>query len=207
MQSALIREGYRVAMSPPDENSILEAIGNLRPEILIIDGRSDRQIVTNSRRLLATECSLKELLVVALLAKEQVGGIDWSGIDDFILEPYSDYELLSRLRLLIWRTRNISSDEAIKIGDLLIDMLNYNVSIDGMLVELTFKEYELLKFLATHRGRVFTREALLNHVWGYDYYGGTRTVDVHIRRIRAKLSPACDGLIETVRNVGYRFAA
>ncbi|HUV05347.1 MAG TPA: response regulator transcription factor [Armatimonadota bacterium] len=207
IQSALIREGYRVAVSSPDEDSLLDAVGKLTPEILIVDSRSSRQVITDSRRLLGVECSLKELLVVALLTREQAIETDWAGIDDFVLEPCSDNELLSRLRLLIWRKRNISSDQVVKIGDLLIDMLNYNISVSGVPVELTFKEYELLKFLATHRGRVFTREALLNHVWGYDYYGGTRTVDVHIRRVRAKLSPACDGLIETVRNVGYRFAA
>ena len=207
IQSALIREGYRVAMSSPDEDSLLDAVGKLTPEVLIVDSRSCPQVIADSRRLLGVECNLKELLVIALLTREQAMETDWAGIDDFVLEPCSDNELLSRLRLLIWQKRHINSDQVVKIGNLLIDMLNYNVSVSGTPVELTFKEYELLKFLATHRGRVFTREALLNHVWGYDYYGGTRTVDVHIRRIRAKLSPACDSLIETVRNVGYRFAA
>lgn len=159
------------------------------------------------RRFLATECDIKELLVIALLTQEQAAEMEWPGIDDFVVAPLNGDELLARLSLLFWRTRKIDSDQIIKVGDLLIDMLNYEASIDGTPVELTFKEYELLRFLATHRGRVFTREALLNHVWGYDYYGGTRTIDVHIRRLRSKLEPSHDHLIETVRNVGYRFSA
>jgi DNA-binding response OmpR family regulator len=207
LQSALIREGYKVAVSAPDEDSILEAVGSLTPEFLIADCRSGTQCAAASRKLLGAECNLKELLVLALLDPTQAVEADWAGVDDFMLEPYTGEELVSRLQLLFWRAKGISNGDVVKIDDLLIDMRNYDVSVYGTPIELTFKEYELLKFLATHRGRVFTREALLDHVWGYDYYGGTRTVDVHIRRLRAKLSPSCDGLIETVRNVGYRFTA
>jgi DNA-binding response OmpR family regulator len=99
----------------------------------------------------------------------------------------------------------VDAEQLIKVGELVVDQANYAVYIAGQPLELTFKEYELLRFLATHRGRVFTREALLNQVWGYDYYGGNRTVDVHIRRIRAKLGTPYEDLVETVRNVGYRF--
>ncbi|MHB1000379.1 MAG: winged helix-turn-helix domain-containing protein [Armatimonadota bacterium] len=207
VQSALVREGFRVAVSSPDEDSIIEAVGQLTPEVLICDCRFDLRCAINSHRILGTECNIKELLVVALLTPEQAQQMDWTGVDEFILEPYNSDELLSRLKLLFWRTKKINSDQVIKIEDLVIDLQNYDVTVDGVPVELTYKEYELLRFLATHRGRVFTREALLDHVWGYDYYGGTRTVDVHIRRLRAKLSPVCDTLIETVRNVGYRFSS
>jgi DNA-binding response OmpR family regulator len=207
IQSALVREGYRVALSSPDEDTMLEAVGNLTPEVAVVDCRSAVQSALDIRKLLGAECNLKELLVVALLKREQAEQMDWMGIDEFMLDPFDEEEIVARLRLLFWRTKNISGDQVIKIGDLLIDLRNYDVSVDGLPVELTFKEYELLRFLATHRGRVFTRESLLDHVWGYDYYGGTRTVDVHIRRLRAKLVPNCDILIETVRNVGYRFTA
>jgi two-component system alkaline phosphatase synthesis response regulator PhoP len=94
----------------------------------------------------------------------------------------------------------------IKCGDLVIDIAKYEVSIGGKLLALTFKEYELLKFLAKNRGRVFTRETLLNEVWGYDYYGGDRTVDVHIRRLRSKIEDSTHTFIETVRNIGYKFS-
>ena len=207
MQSALVREGYRVAISAADEDSLLESVGELTPEVVIVDCRADACAVATARRLLATECNLKELLAIAYLRKDQAAEIDWSGIDDFITDPFDPEELVARLSLLFWRSRKINSDQVIKIEGLIVDMANYEVTIDGTPVELTFKEYELLKFLATRRGRVFTREALLDHVWGYDYYGGTRTVDVHVRRLRAKLTPSCDALIETVRNVGYRFSA
>ena len=205
LQSALVREGHRVAITSPDEDSILGAASKLTPELIIVDCRSDQHSAKNSRGILRTECNLKELLVIAMLNRDQAMSMDWGGIDEFILDPFDEDELKCRLRLLLWKTRNIKSDQVIKIGTLLIDMQNYEASVDGVPVELTFKEYELLKFLVTHRGRVFTREALLDHVWGYDYYGGTRTVDVHIRRLRAKLTPECENLIETVRNVGYRF--
>jgi DNA-binding response OmpR family regulator len=207
VQSTLVREGFRVAVSPSDEDSLLEAVGQLTPEIVIVDCRFEPRCATTTHRFLGTECNLKELLVVALLTVEQAVDVDWTGIDDFVLDPFNTDELLCRLRLLMWRTKKISNDQVIKIDDLVIDLMNYDVNVDGVPIELTFKEYELLKFLATHRGRVFTREALLDHVWGYDYYGGTRTVDVHIRRLRSKLSPSCESLIETVRNVGYRFSS
>jgi DNA-binding response OmpR family regulator len=93
----------------------------------------------------------------------------------------------------------------VKIGDMVINVANYQVTVNGQPIELTYKEYELLKFLATHRGRVYSREVLLERVWGEEYFGGTRTVDVHIRRLRAKLPHPTTNMIETVRNVGYRF--
>jgi DNA-binding response OmpR family regulator len=207
LEGVLVREGYRAMTSAPDEDAVIDAVSQLTPEILLVDCRRDGQQAAEMRRLLGNDCDIKEVQVVALLTEEQASEMDWAGIDEFILPPYSGEELLARLRLLFWRTRKIDSDQAIKIGGLLIDMLNYEITVDGSPVEVTFKEYELLRFLATHRGRVFTREALLNHVWGYDYYGGTRTIDVHVRRLRAKLAPEYDALIETVRNVGYRFSS
>jgi DNA-binding response OmpR family regulator len=205
-QSSLVREGYNVILASPDEDSVLAAAVKMTPEVVLVDSRRKREQAAESRRLLRTECNLKELLIIALLTSEQALNMEWAGIDEFILAPCGPDELVARMRLLLWRTKSIKSDQIIKIGSLLIDMMNYDVEVDGVPVELTFKEYELLRFLATHRGRVFTRESLLDHVWGYDYYGGTRTVDVHIRRLRAKLAPACDTMIETVRNVGYRFS-
>jgi DNA-binding response OmpR family regulator len=207
LEGAMVREGHRVIVSPADEDSVVEAISKLTPETLLVDCRKDESLAAEMRRFLANQCDIKELQVVALLSEEQASRADWAGVDEFLLPPYSGAELLARLKLMYWRAKKIDSDQIIKIGGLMIDMLNYEISLDGAPVEVTFKEYELLRFLATHRGRVFTREALLNHVWGYDYYGGTRTIDVHIRRLRAKLSPSYDGLIETVRNVGYRFSA
>ncbi len=128
------------------------------------------------------------------------------GVDDFVLYPLRPGELATRLRRLAGQPESDSPD-LLRRGALAIDLASYRVSIDGVLVELTFKEYELLRFLATKPDRVFTREALLDKVWGYDFYGGDRTVDVHIRRLRSKLESGGRTFIETVRSVGYRFHA
>jgi DNA-binding response OmpR family regulator len=125
--------------------------------------------------------------------------------DDFILTPANPDELVARTRQLLWRLKGRESREVIRTGDLVIDHGRYEVSVAGRRVLLTFKEYELLRLLASAPGRVFTREELLSKVWGYDYFGGTRTVDVHVRRVRVKVEDAHHTFIETVWNVGYRF--
>jgi DNA-binding response OmpR family regulator len=134
-------------------------------------------------------------------------GPQW-GADDVMLASSGPAEVEARLRLA---SRHQSDPEPgplkIKVSGVVIDEDSYTAKVAGRALNLTFKEFELLKYLAGHPGRVFTREALLQEVWGYDYFGGTRTVDVHVRRLRAKLGSDHDQLIGTVRNVGYRFAA
>ena len=125
--------------------------------------------------------------------------------DDFCLVSVRPVELSARLRHLFWRTGRGSRPELVEYGPLALNVETYQAAIDGQPLDLTYMEYELLKFLASHPGKVFTRETLLSQVWGYDYYGGARTVDVHIRRLRAKLGEEHAGLIHTVRSVGYRF--
>ena len=131
--------------------------------------------------------------------------LDFSlGINDFIITPYSLRELEARLRLALWSDDRPIDEHTIKIEDLTINTIRYEVRVKGEIVELTLKEYELIKHLVTHQGRVFTRSDLLDSIWGYDYYGGMRTVDVHIRRLRSKLSDF-GSAIATVRGVGYKF--
>ena len=125
--------------------------------------------------------------------------------DDFCLMPFQPKELEARLKHLFWRTGRGTRPELIEYGPLVLNLETYQAAIGGRPLDLTYMEYELLKFLATHPGKVFTRETLLSRVWGYDYYGGARTVDVHIRRLRAKLGEEHAPLIQTVRSVGYRF--
>ncbi|HJP40246.1 MAG TPA: response regulator transcription factor [Dehalococcoidia bacterium] len=127
-----------------------------------------------------------------------------SAAEDFLVLPASAIELSRRVERAIWKKHGVDSDNRLDCGSLQIDLSNYRVSVHDESVVLTFKEYELLRFLALNSGRVFTREQLLNRVWGYDYFGGARTVDVHIRRIRSKIEVQGDTFIETVRNVGYR---
>ena len=125
--------------------------------------------------------------------------------DDFALTPFQPTELEARLKHLFWRTGRGTRPELVEYGPLVLNLETYQAALSGRPLDLTYMEYELLKFLATHPGKVFTRETLLSRVWGYEYYGGARTVDVHVRRLRAKLGEEHAGLISTVRSVGYRF--
>jgi DNA-binding response OmpR family regulator len=125
--------------------------------------------------------------------------------DDFCLTPFQPRELEARVKHLFFRAGHGAGPELIEYGDLMLNLETYQAACAGTPLDLTYMEYELLKFLAAHPGKVFTRETLLSRVWGYEYYGGARTVDVHIRRLRAKLGEEHANLIQTVRSVGYRF--
>ena len=125
--------------------------------------------------------------------------------DDFCLTPFHPIELEARLRHLLWKGGGGVKPDVVEYSALALNVETYQASIEGRPLDLTYMEYELLKFLAQNPGKVFTRELLLSRVWGYEYYGGARTVDVHIRRLRAKLGEEHQNLIQTVRSVGYRF--
>jgi DNA-binding response OmpR family regulator len=172
-----------------------------------IDGSTSSAQTQSTLEQLRELRQKRRLPVIALVSSEGIGCIDSDlEIDDFVVRPWDLTELATRVKRIIKWASNVESEALIKCGDLVIDIAKYEVSVGGKLLALTFKEYELLKFLAKNRGRVFTREALLNEVWGYDYYGGDRTVDVHIRRLRSKIEDADHTFIETVRNIGYKFS-
>ncbi|MDN5716989.1 MAG: response regulator transcription factor [Janibacter sp.] len=174
-------------------------------------------ILVDARRELARARSLCQVLrtagitspVIAILTE---GGLiavnaEWA-VDDILLDRAGPAEVEARLRLSMTRVATPDAEEErIIAGDLTIDESSYSARLGSRLLDLTYKEFELLKHLALHPGRVFTRAQLLQEVWGYDYYGGTRTVDVHVRRLRAKLGSEHEQLIGTVRNVGYHFVA
>jgi DNA-binding response OmpR family regulator len=159
-----------------------------------------------TRRLIESPGRSSKAALILILRHDQLASVDvaWP-IDDFLTLPVAPAELSLRLRRAIWHKTGIDSDNSLSYGDLVLDLANYKVFVAEQPVTLTFKEFELLRFLMTNRGKVFTREALLNRVWGYEYYGGARTVDVHIRRLRSKIETGASVYIETVRNVGYRF--
>jgi len=186
-------------------NGVVEALANQQPDILFIELDTQLpgpEIWTLIKRLRKE----RTLLVTALVPEEMLADIDIHvEIDDFITVPYHSEELSLRISRLLHRTRNMENNELIKCNGLTIDLVRCEVSIEGRLVELTFKEYELLKLLASNKGRVYTREALLDEVWGHDYYSGDRTVDVHVRRPRSKIEDSKRRYIDTVRNIGYRF--
>jgi DNA-binding response OmpR family regulator len=144
--------------------------------------------------------------VLAVVERKDVDRFPWEEVADDVIFPGAP-EGEIRLRFALTRRRTGTGEEtAIHLGPIVLDPSTYRASIEGTPLDLTFKEFQLLRYLAERRGRVFTRPALLREVWGYDFYGGTRTVDVHVRRLRSKLGPAHEGLIETVRGVGYRAA-
>lgn len=147
----------------------------------------------------------QNLPAIAIIAEKELksGDMLW-GFNDFLLEPFSHQELFCRLGRLTGRPAGEGKNTLV-VGDLVIDFEKYQVSLMGHPIALTYKEFQLLKHLVTNKGRVFSREALLNQVWGYDYFGGDRTVDVHVRRLRSKIEDSKHSFVETVRNVGYRF--
>jgi DNA-binding response OmpR family regulator len=157
------------------------------------------------RTLRKRDLPLEPMLL--LVTGAQLGDLELRDdlFDDFCITPFHPREFEARLKHLFWRTGQGTRPELIEYGDLVLNLETYQAAMSGRPLDLTYMEYELLKFLASHPGKVFTRETLLSRVWGYEYYGGARTVDVHIRRLRAKLGEEHANLIQTVRSVGYRF--
>ena len=195
---------HRVRFAPPDARA---ALGHTDVDVIIVDGSDDLAKARSTCRTLRAAGLETPVLLVLGEGGLPVVSADW-GVSDIVLGSAGPAELDARLRLL---TERAGAAEAgvnaghIEVGDLTIDPGGYTARLRGTALDLTYKEFELLRFLTQHPGRVFTRAQLLQEVWGYDYFGGTRTVDVHIRRLRAKLGPEYDQLIGTVRNVGYRF--
>ena len=175
-------------------------------DVLLLDSRAEIVAARSVARLLRTAGTTTPVL--AVLTEGGLAGVtaDW-GVDDVVLSGAGPAEVEARLRLAAGRrgARGGADETVLRRGDLVVDEATYTVRLRGRPLELTFKEFELLKYLAQHPGRVFSRAQLLQEVWGYDYFGGTRTVDVHVRRLRAKLGPEHEQLVGTVRNVGYKF--
>ena len=177
----------------------LEQVAENTLNLLLIDFNGAHDILTLCRYIRKE----KELPVIGLVPPDKLDNLEGL-VDDFIVKPYNSKELITRIKHLVKRDTDISTEQ-IRTAGITIDPDKYEVYVNGRLVSLTFKEYELLKFLASHPGRVFTRDTLLNRVWSQDYFGGDRTVDVHIRRLRSKIEDPSHIYIETVRNIGYRF--
>lgn len=176
-------------------------------DVILIDGRTDLPAVRSLCRLLETTGNTSPVILITTEGGLAAVNHEW-GLTDVLLVDASPAEIEVRIRLATTKVEALNGFEStseIKAGELSIDESTYSAKLRGRTLDLTFKEFELLKFLAQHPGRVFSRDQLLREVWGYDYFGGTRTVDVHVRRLRAKLGPENENLIGTVRNVGYRY--
>ncbi|MDQ0709712.1 MULTISPECIES: response regulator transcription factor [Arthrobacter] len=193
---------HRVHILPAEPTALLETDPC---DIIFLDARKDLVGSRSLTKLLkATGLSVPLLLILTEGGMAAISS-QWA-VDDVVLESAGPAEVEARIRLALARGRSAEeeADTEIRASGVVIDEASYTARINGEALNLTFKEFELLKYLAQHPGRVFTRQQLLTEVWGYDYYGGTRTVDVHVRRLRAKLGPDHETLIGTVRNVGYR---
>ena len=194
---------HSVTVLPLDAGRLVE---HTPGDVILIDARRDLAGARSFTRVLAALGGNTPVLAVLTEGGLIALSADWT-IDDVILDTAGPAELDARLRLAVDRHARLAdpTPEHVQIGDLVIDDTTYTARISGRALDLTYKEFELLKFLAQHAGRVFTRSHLVQEVWGYDYFGGSRTVDVHVRRLRAKLGPEHEALIGTVRNVGYKF--
>jgi DNA-binding response OmpR family regulator len=182
----------------------LVRLPDLSAEFLIADGTGDPERAFNVLSVLRTAGSAIPVLVVLL--PDNVERFPWQDVADEFVSPNAG-EAEIRLRLELIRARRGDAGQGVvRLGAVTINVETYQVVADRKPLDLTYKEFELIRFLAQNRGRVFSRARLLREVWGYDFYGGTRTVDVHVRRLRAKLGPEREHLIETVRGVGYRAA-
>jgi DNA-binding response OmpR family regulator len=172
-------------------------------DLILIDARSNLAAAKSLCQILRTMGTSTPLLLVITEGGLAAVSPDW-GVDDVILDTAGPAEVDARIRLTAGRQSRAQPSNTIRAAGVVIDEASYSAKVHGKPLDLTYKEFELLRFLAAHPSRVFTREQLLSEVWGYDYFGGTRTVDVHVRRLRAKLGDQ-ESLIGTVRNVGYRF--
>ncbi|MGW4482257.1 winged helix-turn-helix transcriptional regulator [Amycolatopsis sp. NPDC004368] len=195
---------HTVRVREPEVTALLDA-GHR--DVILLDARSDLASAKSLCRLLKGADDDTSTPVIAVVGEGGLVAVssEWR-TDDILLPTAGPAEVDARLRLVTTRDGGSGQVEAeLRVGDLVIDEATYTARLRKRTLELTYKEFELLKYLAQHAGRVFTRAQLLQEVWGYDFFGGTRTVDVHVRRLRAKLGPEHEQMIGTVRNVGYKF--
>lgn len=204
LQTELMRTGFTSSITPYGEEAA-EYVSSHSPDLVLaeVDGYQPSDMTREYIHQIKLRGSLP---VIALVTASLLDEMDVDpDIDDFISDPFNPSELILRIKRVLKREVVPDDHESITSDGLVIDLARCEVSVQGKKVDLTFKEYELLKLLAGNSGRVFSREALLDRIWGIDYFGGDRTVDVHIRRLRSKIEKPGLKFIETVRNIGYRF--
>ena len=197
--------GHQVKILPAEGSALLEAPDS---DLILVDGRQELAQARDLCRLIRTTGADVPVVLIVTEGGLSVLNVDW-GMDDVVLHTSGPAELEARIklavgRLAVQREADDPESHVIRTGEVVVDDATYTAKVSGRPLDLTFKEFELLKYLAQHPGRVFSRQQLLQEVWGYDYFGGTRTVDVHVRRLRAKLGPE-ERRIATIKGVGYRF--
>jgi DNA-binding response OmpR family regulator len=197
LRNGLETGGHRVTLAPAGP-----APSQADPGIVIVDAVKDLSRARDACRSIRAASPRAPLLALVAIEAIDALGPDWE-VDSFLVEPASIPEALARVRLALG-SQVMESAGTVRVGDLAIDPTTYQVRLRGRPLDLTYKEFQLLFFLAQRPGRVYSRQQLLQEVWGYDFFGGTRTVDVHVRRLRAKLGAEHENMIATIRNVGYK---
>jgi DNA-binding response OmpR family regulator len=186
-----------------DFGRVLDAGHDATPRAIVFDARDRPDLAATALRAARREPELASTPAILAVTPRMIVNVDpTSGFDDFIVLPCVPAELYARIRALEWRKSEFSTEERLKVGAIVVDRAAHEVTVDGREVTLTAKEFALLAFLAANRGRVYTRDALLSRVWGPRYDGGARTVDIHVRRLRAKLGDVLP--LETLRGAGYK---
>jgi len=204
---SLLKDNGYFAYASESSGDAADQIYSKKIDLIIVDIASWKGEGVKVYKQLKQELGTTPFHTIIITEREVMEKITFSlAFDDFVIKEQNPQEVLLRIKQLLWRQSRLDTENIIKIEDLTIDLNSYEVMVKGKLVYLTYKEYELLKFLALNRGRVYTRETLLDKVWGYDNYVGTRTVDIHIQRLRTKLGGKYNEFLQTVRNVGYCFA-
>jgi two-component system alkaline phosphatase synthesis response regulator PhoP len=206
LASFLKNSGYVIYPSDTIKDTV-DQFYSRKLDLIIVDVASWKEEGIKVYKDLKQEIGTKDFSSIVIASMDLMKEINFAlAFDDFVIKNEDFTEVLLRIKQLLWRQSKLDSNNIIKIEDLILNMNSYEVTVKGKTIYLTYKEYELLKFLMLNRGRVFTRDALLDKVWGYDNYSGTRTVDIHIQRLRTKLGGKSSEFIQTVRNVGYCFA-
>ncbi len=203
--SLLQDSGYNIFSSDNIEDAVNQFCAS-RVDLIIVDVESWKGEGITFYKELKFAIGMEDCLSIIIASADQMQRVRFSlAFDDFVIKKEDLQEVILRIRQLQWHQNKLDTSNIIKVENLIIDINRYEVSVKGKHLTLTYKEYELLKFLILNSGRVFSRETLLNRVWGYDNYAGTRTVDIHIQRLRNKLGGKTSTYIRTIRNVGYCF--
>lgn len=206
LKDALKKETHFSTHLIPKNSIALNAITEKEPDLIVLNPKASYFEIIDLYYSIKKENQIQDVPMLLLMDETEMKNADLpSGIQEVLYRPLRLTEAIARVNLLFKRLHKVDEKNLIQRGKLSIDITKYEVRIGEKKIDLTFTEFELLKFLCGNPGTVFTREVLLNKVWGYEYYGGTRTVDVHIRRLRSKIEGKSSTFIETVRNIGYKF--
>lgn len=206
LKDVLKKETHFTAVLVPKNGISINAVVEREPDLIVLNPKGSYFEMVDLYYSLKKEPQVQEIPMALLLDEAEMKTADLpSGIQEVFYRPLRLTEVVSRINHLFKRLHKVDQKNLIVRGKITIDVAKYETRLGDKKIDLTYTEFELLKFLCSNPGTVFTREVLLNKVWGYEYYGGTRTVDVHIRRLRSKIEGRSQTFIETVRNIGYKF--